>query len=169
MGQLRSMLRGLAHDSEAPPSEVLTRLDRVASGLDITRFTTLIYGRLARSGGVMRFHWSNAGHPPPLLIGPDGEPRLLTGVADIVLGVASEEERHEYVVDLAPGCTLLLYTDGLVEHRDDADDQASADLLHLARTGARLPLAELCDHLVSGSTADTGDDMVVLAVRVEEP
>jgi Serine phosphatase RsbU, regulator of sigma subunit len=47
MGQLRSMLRGLAHDSEAAPSVVVRSLDRVASALDVTGFTTLIYGRIS--------------------------------------------------------------------------------------------------------------------------
>jgi PAS domain S-box-containing protein len=166
MGQLRSMLRGLAHDSEAAPSEVVGRLDRVVCGLDVTPFTTLIYGRLSRRDGHTVFRWSNAGHPSPLLVEPGAAPRVLAGV-DVVLGVDPTSGRTDREVTLRPGSTLVLYTDGLVERRFDPDDRALAYLLDLVRDGVALPLPAFCDHLVRGSTADTGDDIAVLALRVE--
>src|ERR1051326_8148720 len=46
MGQLRSMLRALAVDTGGTPDDVLTRLDRLATGLHVTSFTTLLYGRI---------------------------------------------------------------------------------------------------------------------------
>ncbi|MDT7613131.1 MAG: hypothetical protein QOF00_578 [Pseudonocardiales bacterium] len=171
MGQLRSMLRGLAHDSsseggDATPSAVVARLDRVACGLAVTAFTTLIYGTLTRCGERTLFRWSNAGHPAPVLVVPGAAPRLLRG-ADVVLGVDPEAGRHDREVELPPGSTLLLYTDGLMERRDDPDDRAAAELLELVRSGVDLPLPAFCDHLVRGSSADTGDDIAVLAVRVD--
>lgn len=170
MGQLRSMLRGLAHDSAAhhDPSSVVRRLDRVACGLAVTRFATLIYGRLTRAGGRTVFRWSNAGHPPPVLLTAGGEPRLLTDAADVVLGVDPDGPRRDHEVELPAGATLVLYTDGLAERRNDPDDDASAMLLELVREAARLPLDRFCDHLVQGSRADTGDDVVVLALRVPQ-
>ena len=166
MGQLRSMLRALACDADDSPAGVLTRLDRVASGLGVTRFTSLLYGRVTREGGRTLFRWSNAGHPAPVLVGPDGEPRPVPGAVDTVLGVEPGAARHDREIELAPGCTLVLHTDGLVERRDDSDDGAGDALLELVRGGAGLPLGAFCDHLVRSSTADTGDDMVVLALRV---
>ena len=83
-----------------------------------------------------------------------------------MLGVAPDRPRTDREVELLPGATLLLYTDGLVERRNDPDDTASAVLLDLVRRGKELPLSDLCDHLVRGTGADTGDDMVVLALRV---
>jgi Stage II sporulation protein E (SpoIIE)/GAF domain len=166
MGQLRSMLRGLAHDSEAAPSEVVSRLDRVACGLQVTPFTTLIYGRLSQTGGCTLFRWSNAGHPAPVLVEPGGAPRVLAGV-DVVLGVDPTTGRTDHEAVLPPGSTLVLYTDGLVERRDDPDDEATANLLDLVGAGVGLPLPAFCDHLVRGSTADTGDDIAVLALRVQ--
>jgi PAS domain S-box-containing protein len=164
MGQLRSMLRGLAHDSDADPSEVLRKLDRVACGLGVTKFTTLLYGRLSRIGGRTLFRWSSAGHPAPIVVGPHG-PQLLGGAVDVVLGVEPRCPRLDREVELGPGATLLLYTDGLFERRNDPDDDAVAQLLDLVGRGADLPLPEFCDHLVRGSAADTGDDIVVLALR----
>jgi serine phosphatase RsbU (regulator of sigma subunit)/PAS domain-containing protein len=166
MGQLRSMLRALAYETEGAPSDVVRRLDRVASRLEVTRFTTLLYGRVARADGGTVFRWANAGHPPPVLVSPCGDPVLLTGGVGVVLGVAPQCPRADREVELRPGATLLLYTDGLVERRNDPEDHASADLLDLVRRGKGLSLSDLCDHLVRGTTADTGDDMVVLALRV---
>ncbi|WP_214367626.1 SpoIIE family protein phosphatase [Pseudonocardia sp. H11422] len=165
MGQLRSMLRALAFDSDGDPSYVLRRLDRVASRLDVTRFTTLLYGRVLRAGDRTLFRWSNAGHPPPILVGPDGTPRYIPGGVDVVLGVEPDLPRRDTEIELVPGSTLLLYTDGLVERRSDPDDRGAARLLDLVRLGAGLPLAAFCDHLVRGAVSDTGDDIVVLALR----
>ncbi|NMI01618.1 SpoIIE family protein phosphatase [Pseudonocardia acidicola] len=165
MGQLRSMLRALAFDSEGDPSYVLRRLDRAASRLGVTRFTTLLYGRVLCAGGRRLFRWSNAGHPPPLIVDPDGTPRIVAGHVDVVLGADPARPRRDQEIELAPGSTLLLYTDGLVERRRDSDDDATAALLRLARDAAGLPLAAFCDHLVRETTADTGDDIAVLALR----
>jgi PAS domain S-box-containing protein len=163
MGQLRSMLRALAHDRDAAPPEVVARLDGVATRLAVTRLASLIYGRLSTSGSTTHLRWSNAGHPPPLLIEAAGEPRLLRGV-DLVLGVRPETERTDYEVDLAPGSLLLLYTDGLVERRNDPDDEGQAALPARARTGGGLTLAEFCDHVLTGAV-DVADDIALLAVR----
>jgi PAS domain S-box-containing protein len=169
MGQLRSMLRALAYETEGAPSDVVRRLDRVASRLDVTGFTTLVFGRICRRGDTTVFRWANAGHPPPVLVPPEGEPALLTGGVGVVLGVAPERPREDQEVELVPGSTLLLYTDGLSERRNDPDDRAPGELLDLVRRGKGLALPDLCEHLVRGTAADTGDDMVVLALRVPGP
>lgn len=166
MGQLRNMLRALA-DGRLPPSAAVAALDRVATRLDVTRFTTLVHGHVVqRPGRPTVFRWSNAGHPQPVLVSPAGEPRFLPGEVGIVLGVAPHSPRHDNAVELPPGSTLLLYTDGLVERRRDPDDRAGADLLDLVRGHAHRPLGEFCDHLVRDTAADTDDDIVVLAVRI---
>jgi PAS domain S-box-containing protein len=166
MGQLRSMLRALAYETGDAPSDVVCRLDRVASRLDVTGFATLVFGRVCRRAGRTVFRWANAGHPPPVLVAPDREPELLRGSVGVVLGVAPERPRTDSEVELPPGATLLLYTDGLFERRDDPHGTASDDLLDLVRRGKELTLSDLCDHLVRATAADTGDDMAVLALRV---
>ncbi|GAA2564593.1 SpoIIE family protein phosphatase [Pseudonocardia hydrocarbonoxydans] len=166
MGQLRSMLRALA-DVDRPPSAAVTALDRVATRLGVTHFTTLVHGHVARRAtGEVVFRWSNAGHPQPVLVAAAGEPEFLRGEVGVVLGVAPDSPRRDSEVVLPPGSTLLLYTDGLVERRRDPDDRAAADLLDLVRAHAGRPLGEFCDHLVRDSVADTDDDIVLLAVRV---
>ena len=61
---------------------------------------------------------------------------LLAGGVGVVLGVAPELPRADREVELAPGSTLLLYTDGLLERRNDPDDRAPGELLDLVRAGA---------------------------------
>ncbi|MBW0118029.1 SpoIIE family protein phosphatase [Pseudonocardia abyssalis] len=165
MGQLRSMLRALA-DADHPPSTAVAALDRVATRLAVTRFTTLVHGHVVQRAGEAVFRWSNAGHPPPVVVSAAGEPAFLTGDVGIVLGVAPDTVRRDSEIVLPPGSTLLLYTDGLVERRRDPDGRANADLLELVRAHAHRPLGEFCDHLVRDTAADTDDDIVVLAVRV---
>ncbi|MBC8091271.1 MAG: SpoIIE family protein phosphatase [Pseudonocardia sp.] len=165
MGQLRSMLRALADDG-ALPSLVVSRLDRVATRLGVTRFTTLVHGHLVRAPTGTVFRWSNAGHPPPVLVSPAGEPRFLVGDVGIVLGVAPDSPRRDGEVTIPLGSTLLLYTDGLVERRRDPENRAAADLLDLVSAHAHRSLGEFCDELVRGTSADTDDDIAVLAVRV---
>ncbi|WP_333734412.1 PP2C family protein-serine/threonine phosphatase, partial [Streptomyces sp. IBSBF 3010] len=82
MGQLRSMLRGLAWNNspECMPSTVLTMLESAAEGLNVASFTTAIHARLRRQpDSSWHMVWSNAGHPPPLLIPAEAEPYFLTG------------------------------------------------------------------------------------------
>ena len=52
--------------------------------------------------------WSNSGHPPPLLIRPDGEVVLLDEPTDLMLGVSPDAVRHNHTVMLEPGSTVLL-------------------------------------------------------------
>jgi PAS domain-containing protein len=173
MGQLRSLVRGIALSSGAGPAAVLRDLDRAMA---LLRFTTLATAAVARfeqtvdeiGRGVTRMRWSNAGHTPPLLLTPGGEVRLLdTERADLLLGVEPDTGRRESVVELERGATVLLYTDGLVERRDSDLDAGTARLAAaLAEFGDR-PLQELCDlllqHMVDGRP---DDDVALVAVRL---
>lgn len=161
MGQLRSMLRALAVDTGATPDEVLTRLDRLATGLHVTSFTTLLYGRIRHSAAGNVLSWSNAGHPPPVLMDSGGHGRLLTEAKGLVIGAAPDTERHYREVALPPGSTLLLYTDGLTERRGGRTDD---DVVARCVPVTALPLDRLCDELLSG--APPHDDIALLAVRV---
>jgi serine phosphatase RsbU (regulator of sigma subunit) len=170
MAQLRSVLRGLAYAVSQPPALVLSWLDRAMRDLQQGVLATAVLAQIeddasAAPDGHRRLRWSNAGHPPPLLLDPDGDVRLLDSDPELMLGVQSDAVRRDHEVDLAPGTTVLMYTDGLVERRTDSLDTGMAGLLdHVRRIGA-LPLERFCDavleipHLVE-------DDIVLLAVRI---
>ncbi|MGH4015291.1 MAG: SpoIIE family protein phosphatase [Pseudonocardiaceae bacterium] len=163
MGQLRSMLRALAVDTGSTPDDVVARLDRLATGLQVTSFTTLLYGRIRQTGSQCLLCWANAGHPPPLLVDSGGAGRLLTEAQGLVLGTQPDTGRRCMEVPLPPGSTLLLYTDGLTERRGGRPDD---DVVERCAALAGLPLDQLCDELLSG--APPYDDIALLAVRVEE-
>src|SRR3954452_18558147 len=173
MGQVRSLLRGIAAYSDAGPAEVLRGLDSAMAVLQIDTMATAAVARFEQTEdeaarGVTRMLWANAGHLPPLALHPDGSVAVLADwKADLLLGVDADVVRTESVVTLDRGSTVLLYTDGLVERRD-ADLDAGLERLrtHLTEL-ADLPLEKLCDELITRLVdGKPGDDVALVAVRL---
>jgi len=164
MGQLRIALRSLAVDRDDGPSQLLVRLESVLGSLGGEPImASCVVGRV--EGG--RFRWTNAGHPPPLLVLPGGAVRRLESAPELLLGVRPGTERSDHVVDLPPGAVVLLYTDGLVERRgSDLDTgierlRAAAGVLADGDLGAGL--VEVLAQVLEGVAG--GDDVAVLAAR----
>jgi PAS domain S-box-containing protein len=173
MGQLRGLLRGIGHHTGGTPAEVLSGLDRAARGLDLDTMATALVARLEQDEpevgtGATRVRWATAGHPPPVLVSPDGTVTLLDGhPPDLLLGVDAATPRVDRVASIDRGGTLLLYTDGLVERRDRDIDAGIDELLRVVGELAGLPLQELCDRLLERMyLPDTEDDVALLAVRL---
>ena len=165
MAQIRNLLRGCAWHGTASPSEVLSRLDDVVLGLDVTSWATGVYGRLEATADGHVLRWSNAGHPPPLLLVPGRPARLLHRPVDapIGLGRMTRTENDEAV---PAGATVLLCTDGLVERRAEDIDVGLERLVETATGLATQPLEQWCDALLDRmAPALQEDDLVVLAVR----
>ncbi|MER6166316.1 SpoIIE family protein phosphatase [Streptomyces violaceorubidus] len=170
MSQLRSMLRGIAVDREEPPAEVLRRLDLANHSLHREATGTCVYGLIkGPPEGPWELTHSSAGHPPPLLTTRDGHTRYLDGGAGLLLGMDPYAARGTAVDALPAHSTLLLYTDGLVERRDEPLDSALDRLRRRAADLAREPLETFCDELLIGLGADNADDIAVLAVRPSPP
>jgi serine phosphatase RsbU (regulator of sigma subunit) len=112
--------------------------------------------------------WANAGHLPPLVINADGSvAELAPWVGDLMLGVDPTTQRHESVITLDRGATVLLYTDGLVERRDADLDQGLLRLRTALTELAGLPLDELLDEIIERLVQGRPDDDVALvAVRL---
>ncbi|MER5863350.1 SpoIIE family protein phosphatase [Kitasatospora sp. NPDC002040] len=167
MGQMRSMLRALAynHPRTVTPGNVLRRLDTVAEGLATAPFATAVHSHLTRRpDGHWNLAWSNAGHPPPLLLPAHGPPRYLTAAgADLPLCVDASTPRATHHRVLAPGDTLLLYTDGLIETPTTTLTLGLARLAATADVERRHPLPELLHRLQA--LADGRDDVAMIAFR----
>jgi serine phosphatase RsbU (regulator of sigma subunit) len=170
MGQLRGLLRGIAHYSGAGPAEILRGLDEAIAHMHTETLATATVARLERADvpNRCRLRWANAGHPPPMALGPDGDVTVLGCVmGDLMLGVDAAAERPEYAVDLTPGTTVLLYTDGLVERRGSSLDEGMSRLAGHLRELAGAPLERLCDAVLERMLEGTPqDDVALVAVRV---
>jgi serine phosphatase RsbU (regulator of sigma subunit) len=173
MGQLRALLRGIAHHSGAGPAEVLRGLDEAIADMHTDTLATAAVARLESEPATGRclLRWANAGHPPPILTGPDGGTTVLGGpIGDLMLGVDCTAERAETVVELAPGSTMLMYTDGLIERPGRTLDEGIDRLVRLLAGLARSPLEDLCDAVLEGMLRGTPrDDVAIVAVRIAVP
>jgi serine phosphatase RsbU (regulator of sigma subunit) len=170
MAQVRNVLRGIAHSRRDSPAAVLAALDRAMRDLEVGTLATAILatvepGRGAPPDAACVLRWSNAGHPPPLLIGADGTVTVLERTPDLLLGLDPDEVRADHEVRLPPGVTVLFYTDGLIERRDATLDQGIAWLSGVVARWARSPLGELCDRLLAELSGAVEDDVALLALR----
>ncbi|HEV2873548.1 MAG TPA: SpoIIE family protein phosphatase [Thermoleophilaceae bacterium] len=162
MGQLRHAARAYALEGHSPPA-VLDRLDRLVRSLPGAQMATLLYMVVDSDLRTVRF--ASAGHVPPLVVGPDADARFLEGAPNPPLGVFDSSGHEELTVELEPGSTIVLYTDGLVEERGVSIDAG----LEALRRAARNPgdPEDLCDHLVDTMLAihPAHDDIAVLALQ----
>ncbi len=172
MGQLRSMLRAFAWDYGEPPSQIVALLDRSMRDLRIDTLATLTVLSIEQdeadaAAGMRTLRWTNAGHPPPIMLEPDGTTAVLHGAAnDPMLGVLPDVRRSDHTHPASPGSTLLLYTDGLIETRAHDLDHGLELLRASLERHARLPTDEMLDAVLAETVGDhPPDDVAVLAVR----
>ena len=172
MGQLRNLLRAMTWDHEdETPSQILTRLDRAMPDLGLTTMTTAVLARIEQSPadaetGMRRLRWSCAGHPMPVIIDTEGCPRMLHAQADPPLGISRGLQRHDHETVIGPGQTLLLYTDRLVETRNDDLWGRYAKLLVTLASLAGRGLDDTLEALLAAMVGDAPeDDVAVIAVR----
>ncbi|WP_406173964.1 SpoIIE family protein phosphatase [Streptomyces canus] len=167
MAQLRNMLRAYAWAHQDPPSRIVARLDEAVMHItDVTMATTIFARVEERDDGNWELSWTNAGHPPPLLISHDGLARYLTDGHGILLGTGVRTPRTDATVPLPPGSTLLLYTDGLIEAPGQTLDEGLQRLRRHAAALAHRPLASFTDQVLRRVRHVTNDDDVaLLAVR----
>ncbi|MEU3225248.1 SpoIIE family protein phosphatase [Streptomyces sp. NPDC006976] len=166
MGQLRIALRAYAAEGH-PPSTVLARASRFLAELDTERFATCTYAQVDLETGTVRV--VRAGHFGPLIRHMDGRvgsPQVRGGMP---LGISTDfgdEEYPETRLDLVPGETLVLYTDGLVEE-PGADIDAGVRTLITEVSAGPAGAEALADHLSDRlwERWGSGDDVALLVLR----
>jgi anti-anti-sigma factor len=169
MSQLRTALRAYAVDG-LEPAEVVLKLHRLVDHLRVGLSTTLVY--LDFDPFTREVRYVSAGHLPVLHAPADGPSCFLPGARSTPLGAAPAGAAipQERMV-LAPGDTVLLYTDGLVERRDDGIDSRLSQL-RAAVAAAPLGLEATLEHLTATLVGDDTlrqDDVALLALRVAQP
>ncbi|MFC9705961.1 SpoIIE family protein phosphatase [Streptomyces sp. NPDC056943] len=158
MGRLRAATSAFT-DLGLSPTQVLRHLDRITAGLEHYIATCLFAVHDPRLG---RCRIANAGHLPPVRIPAEGPAELVRVSTGVPLGVGGGTFRTASV-PFRPGDVLVLYTDGLVETRDEAIDDRLAVLVGLLDK-ARGPLEETCDLLLRALRRPGAQDDVALLV-----
>jgi uncharacterized protein YigA (DUF484 family) len=169
MGQVRNAIHATAY-ADLDPAAGLDVADRMLSHLhdpaDDPAVATAIVAVLDPATG--RLSWSNAGHPPQILMPAVGPPVLMDERHGPLLGIG-HAGRKLGAAHLAPGDLMLLYTDGLVESRERALD---VDLRRLLQALAQSPPSEgpnaVADHALASSLSGITrrDDLCVLAIQL---
>ena len=171
MGQVKTLVRGIAYDRVEEPAEVLRRVDHALVGLAVPAMATALVCRVEqdeaeRAAGVRRLRWSSAGHPDAMLLLADGTVIDLAAPVGPPLGIGWLGRRVDGLATLPEGSTLLLFTDGLFERRGVPLDEGRAQVREILSRSADQRLEELCDRLLAEMLGEgVEDDVAVLAVR----
>jgi PAS domain S-box-containing protein len=147
MGQLRTAVSALAQHS-ASPGALLSRLDGFLARTQTTDFATVCYAVLDPATGEIEY--ASAGHPPMLVVSPEGATSWLDGAQSPPLTGLAGGLRRDRSARLEPGSLLVLYSDGLIERRGE---RPSVGLARLAEAAL-------------GVDTSRDDDVAVLAVRL---
>jgi PAS domain-containing protein len=161
MVALRNFLRGLAITG-ARPGALLGWLNRAACQLADDIYGTAICAIYDPGNRTLR--WARAGHLPPVIV-HRGTAQTLTLPEGMLLGTDPDASYEEATIKLKLGDALLMFTDGLIERRDQSLDDALQALKHLASRPVH-DIGAFADHLLARSASDTGDDACLVAVSI---
>jgi serine phosphatase RsbU (regulator of sigma subunit)/anti-sigma regulatory factor (Ser/Thr protein kinase) len=162
MGQLRTAFRAYAIEQPSPGA-VLARLNAAFSQFGPEQMATLVLLLFDPESSSICI--SSAGHPPPLVVAPDGSGSFIEHEHGLPLGVLPYASYSELVVPFEPGSSALLYTDGLVEQRGNI--RGGLEALKRAVDGYVLDADGLCTRVVDALLPDgaADDDAAMLAIR----
>jgi len=161
MGQLRTAVRAYAV-LDLPPAELVSRFNQLVCEMSQDLIATCIYAVVDRSARSITL--ANAGHPPPAMRLPDGEVQLLEQQLGPPLGVPGGVFREQDIA-FPPGTRVLLFTDGLVEHRSRAIEEGLEQLRGWLAS-AQGSLHQLCENVLTAllNPAAQDDDVTLLAL-----
>ncbi|MRR33973.1 HAMP domain-containing protein [bacterium] len=169
MAMSMTLLKATAREG-LPPERVLSKVnEELSRDNEVNMFVTLFCGILDTSTGELVF--ANAGHNPPLVMRSAGDVAFLRTVNGLALGVMEGAPYRRESLRLEAGDTLVLYTDGVTEAMDPADELFGDQRLHRAAEElAGKPLTEISVGLLERVTAFAAgaaqsDDITIMAVR----
>ncbi len=158
-------------DSTSDPGMLLRVVNSHITRLEkSTQFVTVLYGVLDLQTGDFRY--ARAGHEPPLLLSPNGDVMRIAHDPGMALGLWEEITLDEKRVHLEPGCTLLMFTDGMTDCRDPGGEAFGLERIkqYLAAMVGQ-SAQQVCDQLndtlrgyQQGAPQD--DDVTLVAIRV---
>ena len=161
----------MSADMDLPPDEMVSRINALlCKDNDTCMFVTLFVGRLELATGKLEY--CNAGHPPLVVVRPDGKSETLVAKRNIAAGVAEGYVYPMQTATFEPGTRLLVYTDGVTEaERKDHAQYGEDRLLAFASAHAKSSPAEMLGSLMAEldrfeAGAEQSDDITAIAVLV---
>jgi len=157
-------------DTGLDAGETLRHVNRHITRLQkSTQFVTVLYGILDVKTRI--FSYARAGHEPPLFLHPDGTVERIPHSPGMALGLWDTITLDERTVELSPGSTLLLFTDGMTDCRDTQGEAFGLERIKTTLSGlSNISAQHACDHLLGrlinyqdGSKQD--DDVTLVAIR----
>jgi serine phosphatase RsbU (regulator of sigma subunit)/anti-sigma regulatory factor (Ser/Thr protein kinase) len=163
MAQLRTALRVHTLDGHGPTA-VAERLNRLIASIDEATMATFVYIVVDAEREVA--HMVNAGHPPPLLVGPDGRASFVESQGDPPLGVVRALSYHLHEFAVPTGSTIVLVTDGAIEVPGESLDLGLERLRAIAERDR--DLQRLCSAVARGEASQTtpADDVAIIAMHI---
>ena len=167
MGQLRMTMRVYAFGGYSPAETVERLNSTVADAFERSDMATLCYLIFDPASSMLRY--VNAGHPPPLVLGPDGRATRLDGPHSLPIGVRPHGHYEMTEALLETGATLVLYTDGLIERRGESID-VGIERLRAVLEQASGGFDDLTDAILEqmAPAGQRADDIALLALRTVE-
>ncbi len=169
----RTLLKGAAIGREQP-SEVLQEVNSLLhDDNDAAMFVTVLYAAYDTATG--EFTYASGGHDSPLVVHADGSSALLPGTGGVALGIVPDFPFGQHTVTIAPGDTVILYTDGVTEAMNGSGEQFGIE--RLQQVFAASPPADSQDasraifDAVSFFAGDTpqSDDLTCLTLQRRQP
>jgi serine phosphatase RsbU (regulator of sigma subunit) len=166
MASLRTAVRAYAWAGN-PPARVVDYVDELARGLEADHMATLIYG--VYEPATRRLRWSNAGHLPPLIIGPRRTAAFLEQPSSVLVGAMGGLSYSEGEIVVDPGSTILFYTDGLIQERGGLVSEGLDRLSQLMATQAGAEPVHLINRVLATMLGEDqrADDIAILCARVK--
>jgi len=165
---LQARVQALAEEPKDLAS-VMTRLNRLTcANCPANRFITVFFCILNGETGELTY--CNAGHNPPIVVRSNGEHESLPGGGPVI-GIIAAIEYSAYRMQLDPGDTLVIYSDGVTETADASDDEFETErLAETVRKNRQLPATEIVDAIRQAVTAHAAgapqhDDITIIVAR----
>ena len=165
----RALLRSAANQHADPSEAIAETNDQLCSMNPKELFITAFFGVIDLELGTLTY--VNAGHDPPYLMRPEGEPEMIPMTGGIALGVLPELTYTETTIPLDEGASMFLYTDGITEAEDATGQQFGRDRLEtkLASMNGEGP-QELMDSVLTDLRTFSGgakqfDDITCMALQ----
>ena len=162
MGEIRQSLRAAASFDDTAPSSILDRASRLLIGSGRSVFVTAVFGVLDPRTGL--FEYATAGHPSPIVY--DGETPQRLASSGLPIGLR-EDEGVDFAITLPAACTIVLYTDGLIEFGRDLEEgeRRLDEAIALVSRNAEADIAGSIMQRVLGADQAT-DDIAILTATI---